>query len=654
MVVRVRCSSPRALAGFAGQTSLTVASAIVAPKPLHSGVGHSKARRRIVPLVMFIVYLTGGVVALWHVWANGPSDVVVGGGGGDPAQYTWFLRWALWCVTHWHNPFITHRANYPFGVNLVANTSMLALGLIAAPVTAVWGPITSLNLLWTLAFPLSAAAAYTFIRRLTAGAMSAFVGGLIYGFSPYMVGQGLGHLDLVFVPLPPLIFLALYELVIAQRRPPVRWGCLLAVFVTLQFFISSEVLASTALFSCIALAVIALVWRRLDRHRLAHASRGLSVACVITAGILAFPVAEFETGSQHIVGIIPGFRYYYSTLLAPLLPTKLMMFGSARLKALGDRIAGSDVAENGSYLGAPLVAVIVLAPLVVRTRVAITGTALAVIAFVLSLGTTLHVGTGGSSGGSVHVHLPGSLLYHVPILKDGFPLRYSLFVAFFGSIVVAHVLDRAAERIRNLQGLHASRVGIAKRQFGAAAVACLLAAIVLIPLVPAWPYPGQEPVSVPRFYTTAAARTIPVGSVVLIYPFPTNLYTQGEEWQAEAGLRFRIVGGYFLVPDRSGRGSQFFTRDLVEETMSALMAGKPPVRTAALRAGLRSELASWKVRTILVQPIGSDPVGFFTWLTGRPSSHTVDGTVVWSLRSWPRSGRPSGHKPSSRRLFGLG
>ena len=44
----------------------------------------------------------------------------------------------------------------------------------------------------------------------------AALGGLLYGFSPYMVGQGADHLVFTFVPIPP--FIALTIVSILQRK----------------------------------------------------------------------------------------------------------------------------------------------------------------------------------------------------------------------------------------------------------------------------------------------------------------------------------------------------------------------------------------------------------------------------------------------------
>ena len=126
-------------------------------------------------------------------------------------------------MAHGHNPLFTNYANYPHGVNLLNNTSVPLLGVVGAPVTWIWGAIATYNFWCTVALAGSAFAAYVLVRRVVDWGPAAFVAGLLYGFSPYEIGQS-GHLNLSFVVFPPLILLCLHELVVTQRGRPRRWG----------------------------------------------------------------------------------------------------------------------------------------------------------------------------------------------------------------------------------------------------------------------------------------------------------------------------------------------------------------------------------------------------------------------------------------------
>ena len=66
---------------------------------------------------------------------------------------------------------------------------MPLLGLLGAPITFLMGPIAAFNVLVNLAFISSATACYFIVSRFVTWWPAAFVGGLVYGFSPYAVAR---------------------------------------------------------------------------------------------------------------------------------------------------------------------------------------------------------------------------------------------------------------------------------------------------------------------------------------------------------------------------------------------------------------------------------------------------------------------------------
>ena len=134
------------------------------------------------------------------------------------------------------------------GINLLDDTSVVALGVVTAPVTWLWGPVASMNVALTLAPVLSALAMYVLLRRWVSWAPAAFLGGLAYGFSPFVVTElALNQLNIAFLAVPPLVVLVLADLLVTQRRAPWRNGLALAGLVVVQFFVSTEVLVITVL-----------------------------------------------------------------------------------------------------------------------------------------------------------------------------------------------------------------------------------------------------------------------------------------------------------------------------------------------------------------------------------------------------------------------
>lgn len=157
------------------------------------------------------------------------------GDGADPALNMWFLVWWPYALFHHINPVQTHAFWAPTGFNLTWQTSIPLISLIAAPLTFSLGPITTLNLLCLISLPLSAWCTFTLCRYLTHNYWTSIVGGFIFGFSPFMVGQlTFSHLHLMSAfPVPLAVYLAARRLTndMSQRK----YAALLTVLLVAQF-----------------------------------------------------------------------------------------------------------------------------------------------------------------------------------------------------------------------------------------------------------------------------------------------------------------------------------------------------------------------------------------------------------------------------------
>ena len=603
------------------------------------------------------VYLGIAFIAYWRVWtASTPS--LVEPGGLDPQMNMWFLSWTPFALLHGHNPFFTTYGNYPYGVNLLTDTGETLLGLVAAPVTLLFGPIDSFNTMLTLAMASSATAGYVLARRFTTWRPAAFIAGLLYGFSPYMVGQGLYHLNLVFVPLPPLMFLVLYELLIVQRGRPERWGALLALLVCAQFFISSEVLAEAAVIGAVALVVLVVLHPRAVVARAKHAAVGLAVALAISAAVLIGPILYSFDGPGHVTGPVNPVlaQVNRADLLGAVVPNLDQRFAPDSLVQIGNRFAANPP-ENGSYLGIPLLVVLAAFTVALR-RVAVVSfcAVMAGAAYVLSLGARLVVSGSPQTAVTSGLPLPGAILDHIPLLDNAEPARFSLFVALFASVILAVGLDHLRQAVTDgnrwmsrSESRHAAPRS--SRPVGAAALAAAIGIGVLVPLAPSWPYPVSA-ADTPAYFTTDRVDAVPAGSAALLYPYPTFGIDDAFPmlWQATARMRFKTPGGYFLVP-QAGTGRTSFGRvTLTGSTLNALYNGVKVTPSAALRAQLWQQLDTWRIATVIAAPVGTDPsaaISFLTWLVGRRPVSSGGVEVWYHVRSGGGSGTRSPVRASS-------
>jgi len=151
----------------------------------------------------------------------------------------------------------------------------------------------------TLAFAGSALAAYVLLRRWSTGNLPAFVGGLLYGFSPYMVSSGWGHPHCTFGLLVPLIILCLDEILIRRHGSPLRWGVGTGVLAAVQFFVSDELLAELAELTALSIVLLVVFERLRIVGGIRHVATGLAAAIGTATILLAYPVWYALAGPQH-------------------------------------------------------------------------------------------------------------------------------------------------------------------------------------------------------------------------------------------------------------------------------------------------------------------------------------------------------------------
>ncbi|HLI16534.1 MAG TPA: hypothetical protein VKV23_10865 [Acidimicrobiales bacterium] len=620
--------------------------ALAQPLELRPSAAGAPARRRVrlvgPGLLAAVVYAGLALAADWPIWPGDPSALPTQPGG-DITQTVWFLAWTPFALLHGHNLFATNWLNAPVGVDLAQNTGIPLLGLLGAPLTVAVSPVATLNLLRFLAFPLSAGSAYLVFRRWGCSAAPAFLGGLLYGFSPYMVTQGSVHLDLIFVPIPPLLLYASYELVAGERGSAVGWGLSLGALATAQFFISAEVLATTTLLVAIGTVYLLVLRPAAAPRRWRRVATGLACAAGVAAPLVAYPIWMMFHGPAHYVGPAQGYSNVYNAdLLGPILPTKAQLVAPVRLARLGTSLVGGplNVDENGSYLGLPLL--VSAAWLVVRLRrrrwlpfLAL----MAATAFVLSLGPSLHVDRRAER---LPVGLPWRALGRLPVLSNVLPVRFSLYVAFFVAAIVA--LGVEALRAEGALGWREATGRPRARRAATGVVAALAACATCASLVPRWPYRTVR-LAPNDAVGPAAWRVLRPGTAVLAYPYPTAFRDNAMLWQALSGMRFRLLGGYALVPDRHGR-AWLLPSVLAPERVEAMFidsmlpfaapgfpaARVPSAITPSLVAELRRFLRDQRVGAVVVQVGPRDWSGIAAWVGAAlgPPTAAFARAEVWT------------------------
>jgi hypothetical protein len=550
-------------------------------------------------------------LAVWHfrlTW-TAPREVTIGGHG-DPWLFVWFLKWDQVAVAHAHSPLVSQYLNVPAGVNLMWNTSVILPGILLAGVTATLGPVFTYNLLVTLALPLSAWAAYLVFRRYVASQLAAGVGGLVYGFSPYMFAHAIGHLHLILAVTPPLMLALVDEILVRQRAAAVRLGVALGAVAAAQLLIAEELLASELLAATGAAALLALLYPRQVRAHAPYAGKALATAAVVGLLLVAWPLRVQFLGPEHPHTPIQHSGLAVTDLANFVVPTGLQRFTSPAAVAISDHFTSNGTEWNG-YLGLPLLLLLfgVAArwwqrPLVRVASLLALGLAIA------SLGPRLHI-----AGHLTRVRLPWLAVQAVPVIDNVLPNRLMLYVFLLAGLLVAVFADAVLGQ------------GNPRR----ITLGILALALALLPLVPRSPA-SSTPLAVPPFFASHAVDHVPASSVALVAPFAHYPSTVAPMlWQALSGMRFRMPEGYFVGADTMGHAQFGPSATPLSRAMEAIQAGRPPPPpTPAALAVLVGVLRGWRVQTVLVGPMGHQATmaDFFTTLLGRPPT-PVGGVLAW-------------------------
>jgi hypothetical protein len=576
-----------------------------------------------------------------------PVSTVAGTGTEDIGIIVWFLRWVPFALGHAQNPLITHYLNSPQGVNSMWNASMPVAGVAMWPFTSSLGPIFSYNLLVTLALALSAWCGYLAMRRYVENPVAAALGGLLYGFSPYMIAQSQGHLHVTLAFVPPLMLLVLDEIVVRQRRS-VRWmGVLLGLLATCQLLLAEELLATEAVTALLGIALLITLYpKRLQAHR-RHALAALGVAAGVFLALAAVPIGFQFFGPQHVTGAVQIRNAYVSDLLGFVVPTAHQQFAPAAAVQLAAGFSGYS-SEWDAYLGVPLIGILIYVSVRFWTRplVRVASTLLVVLA-VLSLGTTLHV------AGQWTVLPVGALALMAPLLRRVIPVRFGLYVfpATWVGLVAAPILSSALPaRLMLYVFLFAGLLlavfadawlkaptlpspvgggGLKALLKGGGLLKALLIGAVLLTLTPQLPFPAAR-VDVPTFFTGGGVRHLAQGSVALVLPYARLANSSAMFWQAASDMRFRMPEAYALLPGPSFSSPPTATSGLMR---TIELGEEPPVLSDDLRQQVLGDLAAWDVHTVIVGPMPyrERMVAFFSWLTGTMPRQD-GGVYAWELR----------------------
>lgn len=583
------------------------------------------------PVTALAVYVAVAFILFASAWVN-PGFLSIGQPG-DAQIYMWMLGWVPYSISHGLNPLFSDYVVSPQGASLLWSLIPIVPGFILSPVMSLAGPVVTYNLTMTLGPALSAWCAYIAFRSLIGGGLGSWMGGLLYGFSPYMLGHALGSPNLVICVTPPLALLLLYDLCVRNRWSPWRVGVALGLVGALQLLTTPEILLTTGLIGSPGLLVLALLNLKsvASPGRIRRIAIGLGSALLVFVVLSAAPLLYMFLGPQQVHGVVRQQDFFVTDLTNLFVPTELMLFAPKAAVALSNQWTG-DIAEANAYVGVPMLGLLIFIAWRFWQRIVVRWSALTgMLITLLSFGPHLHI------AGQIHFHvvLPWAALQLLPLLDNVLPARLMLFFYLVAGLALAFFvteLRRAPLGWRSAAGWALIGLGF----------------LLLLPNVP---YPVTEN-PVPGFFAGSEVQRIPAGSVALIAPFSTapgfqlgpgqGSATYPMLWQQASGMRFRMPEGAMNVPDVNGRPTG--GRPPASSTQSLMIAiqqgGSPPTLTQSLRAAVDADLERWRVQTVIVGPMFNQPamLNFFSNVLGSRPQLDAGVYVWWNIQQAYGSG----------------
>jgi hypothetical protein len=558
-------------------------------------------------------YLLAAVALTARLWAD-PAGRVQAGDPHDVDLFAWFVRYSATAVSRGRLPaLVTTALNAPQGISVMWNTSLLLPGVLLAPVTLLAGPQASLTVVLTLSYAGSAAAMFLVLRRWGASVAAAALGGAVYGFSPALLNSGLGHYQLAFAVLPPLMIDALLRIV-TGRGSAVRAGAWLGLLAAAQLFIGEELLVDTVLAGALLVAVLAAQRPRAAARRARGTAAGLATAAAVIALTCGHALWEQISGPLRERSVLlSSWSGDLSSLVVP--PGQLLMHTPASAARAASFQPGGP-SEYLGHLGWPLLALLLAAA--VRYWQDPKVRAAAVTWVMLELcslgGGTLVIGTFRYPGDL----LPWHWLQGLPGLAQVIPDRFAILADGAAAALLAFALDRARSAAPQARRW---------RRHAPAAVTVLA----LSPLIPT-PIPASPLTPVPAGWQAAFSRLrLTPDARVLVVPIPILRCTVAMRWQADTGVPGSLIGGYFLGPDQTGQAAFSPGPTTVAARYLDQLWQGGSASGSSFTPQLRSDLAYWRPAAIVaVTGPGSPLEHVLAGLVGSPTFR-VARVLVWRL-----------------------
>ncbi|HYT46744.1 MAG TPA: hypothetical protein VEP90_30740 [Methylomirabilota bacterium] len=377
--------------------------------------------------VTFLFYLIVSYLLFAFSIGLNLTTSYIGTSSHDQLQFIWTLYWWPYAISHHINPFFSTFIWHPYGTDLsIAPASVPGASFIALPITLIFGPVASYNLLIIVGSALSAFFTFLITNYLTKSYKAGVIAGLLFGFSTYQFVQVTHlHVELTFLlPLIGYLFVLFWE----KKIHSIAFILLVGSCLTLQYLFAIEAFVTLTFFIGLSCIIFLLVYPE-HCKKLMHFSIYLSGAYIFCI-ILLSPFIYFGLKNKIPTGPIYSTIRYSIDPLNFIIPTKATYIGANAFAQLSSTFLG-NITENSGYLGIPALGIIIIYTVKnwheKMTRVLFF---ILLCFMILSLGPKLHI------AGYSTLTLPEYYLNKFPVINQVLPDRLTVYIFFVASLLI--------------------------------------------------------------------------------------------------------------------------------------------------------------------------------------------------------------------------
>jgi len=419
----------------------------------------------------------------------------VAGGGTDIYGFMWLLWWAKRALIDLHVSTANVGVFYhPYGAHLPSLVADAHLMWTSVPLVTLFGPLVAYNVQLLSSYVLTGFTTYLLCYSLTKKHGLAFLGGVVFAFSPWRSGRAAhGELCLLITYWLPLYVMFLIRIF---QKPNARNALFCGLFLALSVLSGFLHVAHFV----IPVTVVFLVYHHFANRGVLYSVRFLKSfgAAVALAVAIVGPIyapflqgwAAGGLGYYHRFGVLS----HSAPLLGLVVPPATHPVVE-RIEPL--RLFAQELLPKYYYVvyvGVVPLALAVCAGWSKRTRIWVI---LAALSAVLALGPLLRVGGDwveySVAGKTGFMLLPGALLMKLPFyqwIRD--PSRFGELTAFSIAVLACHGVSVLSRLVRG---------GAAQYALVGSIVACIL-----IDCSSFVPFPTER-IPIPQFYQSLAAES---------------------------------------------------------------------------------------------------------------------------------------------------